>query len=121
MNRFSQILLLALFISIPFSANAGIIGNVQMKLDYSAPTGSATFPSPLGSGNWYLDYDAMLNNSGTYVEAFCVENVYGPPEMVNKPYTLLTIDAGLAAFGLNVNKYLTAAAIADYFLSLIHI
>ncbi len=111
MNKLLQILVIAVFI--PLCANAAIIGDVQLTLKYSSPTGYVTFPSPTGYGNYYLDYDVMLNNSGTYVEAFCVENRNAPTTTSN--YTLLTIDAGLSAFGLNVNKYLTAAAIADYF------
>jgi len=96
----------------PLYANAGIIGNVELTELYSGPTGYVTFPSPTGYGNYYLDYDAKLNG-GADVEAFCVENIPGPSSTL--PYTLLTIDTGLSAFGLEASRYLAAAWVADYY------
>lgn len=111
MRKLTYSLILALFLSVPLCASASIIGNVQLDLQYTAPTGYVTFPS--GTNNYYLDYDAMLNKSGSYGEAFCVEDANGPTG--TSTYTLLTIDSGLSAFGLDASRYISAAAIADYF------
>ena len=110
MKRLTGLLLIAAFFGLPFYANAGIIGNVNLTEYYSDPTGSVTFPS--GSGNYYLDYDAKLN-LGPIDEAFCVEDRNGPPS--TQVYTLFSIDDGLTVFGLNASKYLAAAWVADYY------
>lgn len=110
MNKLTHFLLIALFTGLPFCANAGIIGNVDLTLLYSNPTGTVNFGS--GSASYYLDYDVRLNNSAPS-EAFCVENRNAPT--VTSPYTLLSIDSGLSDFGLDVSRYLKAAAIAEYF------
>lgn len=106
----------------PICGHAGIIdGDVILKLDYSEPNGYVTF-NGTNWGTYVLDYDATISNydyvQGQIVssEAFCVENAAGPTE--NKPihYTLLSIDSSLQSFGLsNYQKYLNAAAIAEYY------
>jgi hypothetical protein len=105
-------LIVAALISFPLCAEAGIIGNLNLQVIYSAPTGSVSFPPGTVSGNYYLDYDVSLNG-GTAVEAFCVENVGAPSGTLQ--YTLLTIDSGLSAFGLDATRYMAAAWIADYY------
>jgi hypothetical protein len=107
--------LIGLFVMIgfflcPLLANAGIIGNVNLTLYYSSPTGYAVFPSE--RGNYYLDYDVSLN-SDAVDEAFCVEDMNAPS--TTQIYTLLSIDSGLSAFGLDPANYLKAAAIAEYY------
>ncbi len=116
MKKIAQILTAAVLLVIPLYANAGIIGNVDLKLQYTSPTGYVTFPGPV-SNNYYLDYDVKLNNAVAWSEAFCVENADGATDGKNHPYTLLTIDASLSNYGLNPSKYLQALVIADYFYS----
>jgi len=111
MKKLLFIFVLALFLSVPLCANASIIGDVQLTMQYSSPTDYVQFPSV--SGTYYLDYDVMLNNSGSYDEAFCVEDRNGPTG--TSTYTLLSIDADLLEFNLDASRYTTAAAIADYF------
>lgn len=115
MKKFKIYAVLAtVFLMLPLCANAYIIGNVELRLDYSSPTGSVDFPNhPLG--NYYLDYDASLNGGVSYDEAFCVEESNGPPEFSSNPYTLLSIDSGLSDFGLEYLRYLAAAWVAEYF------
>ncbi len=111
MKKLTRLLIVAVLIGLPLSANAGIIGNVDLTLGYSSPIGTVNFGS--GSASYYLDYDVTLNNSGNAVEAFCVENRNAPT--VTSEYTLLTIDSSLSDFGLEASRYLAAAAIADYY------
>lgn len=116
MKKLTGLLLISMFFAFPLCANADIIGTVDLKVDYSGPGGNATFPS--GSGSYYFDYDVSLNNGagfGPYDEAFCVEDRDPPLEGVNTKYTLLSIDDGLSAFGLDASKYLAAAWIAEYY------
>ena len=108
MGKLKWLLLIAAFLAVPLAANAGIIGNVNLTEIYSSPTGSVSFPSG-ASGNYYLDYDASINGASA-VEAFCVEDATGPNQTLQ--YTLLTIDSGLTAFGLNALNYMAAAWIA---------
>lgn len=96
----------------PMYASAYIIGNVNLQLGYSSPTGVVTFPSE--SGNYYLDYDVKLDG-GAWSEAFCVEDRNAPSSTTT--YTLLSIDSGLTAFGLDAASYLRAAWVADWFIT----
>lgn len=112
MKKLMALISLTMFILLPNWAIASIIKDVNLTLTYSSPTGYVTFPSPTGYGNYYLDYDASLDG-GAVDEAFCVENSDGPS--ITSRYTLLSIDSGLSAFGLDPFKYFKAAAIAEYF------
>jgi hypothetical protein len=110
MKTLTGFLIMIGFLLCPLLASAGIIGNVNLTLYYSSPTGYAVFPSE--SGNYYLDYDVSLNN-GAVDEAFCVEDMSAPSS--TQVYTLLSIDSGLSSFGLIPDNYLKAAAIAEYY------
>lgn len=112
MKKMTGLLLIAALFVCPVYAKADVIGNVSLQLNYSDPTGKVTFPS--GTGTYYLDYDVKLNG-GPSMEAFCVENYNAPQAGTATPYTLLSIDAGLADHGLNPDKYLAAAWVAEYF------
>jgi hypothetical protein len=114
MKKLTQIMIAAVLFVIPLYANAGIIGNADLKLQSTSPTGYVTFPGPV-SNTYYLDYDVKLNNAAAWSEAFCVENAAGATDGLNHPYTLLTIDASLSDYGLTPSKYLQALVIADYF------
>lgn len=107
---FFALALVSLMLAFPIYGSAYIIGDVYLHEYASSPTGSATFPS--GTYNVYLDYDVTLDG-GPQLEAFCVEDENSPSTTVQ--YTLLTIDSGLTAFGLNASNYLAAAWIADYY------
>jgi hypothetical protein len=63
-------------------------------------------------GSYYLDYDVSLNGA-PITEAFCVENSDGPGYGVPTTYTLLSIDSGLSAFGLDSTRYLAASWVAN--------
>jgi hypothetical protein len=107
MKKLFWVLALVSFVfALPIYANAGIIGTVTLQEAYSSPSGQTSI------GNVYFDYDVSING-GSFQEAFCVENRNGPSGTVN--YTLLSVDSGLSAFGLNPAKYLQAAAIAEYY------
>ena len=112
MKRLIKLLLTLVLILIPLCANSGIIGNVNMTLDASSPTGYVTIGST--TLNVYLDYDVKLGSETTSREAFCVENANAVSGSTN-PYTLLTVDSGLGSFGLTPSKYLLASVVADYF------
>jgi hypothetical protein len=114
MKKSWGLLLIVTFFVFPLYANAGIIGNVTLQEYYSSPTGGVTFPTI--SGNYYLDYDVSLNY-GPIHEAFCVENADGPGYGNPNVYTLLSLDSGLSAFGLDAQRYLAAAWIADKYLT----
>ena len=115
MKKLTGLLVIAVFLMLPLYANAYIIGTVNLTEFPSGPTGWASFPSQ--SGTYYLDYDVSLNG-GPSQEAFCVEDALGPYPNT-RPYTLLSIDQGLAAFGLDPSRYLAAAWIAEtYFTQL---
>ncbi|MEN6433561.1 MAG: PEP-CTERM sorting domain-containing protein [Smithella sp.] len=113
MKKLMRILFVALMFVFPLCANAGIIGDVSLYLQASAPAGYATFPGNETIINVYLDYDVSLNG-GALNEAFCVENADAHNYSTNQ-YTLLSIDSGLSAFGLTASKYQAAAAIASYY------
>lgn len=108
---FVALALVSLMFAFPMYGNAYIIGDVNLTEYPSPETGYVTFPNS-GYGNYYLDYDVSLNG-GEQIEAFCVEDRDGPPSTLQ--YTLLTIDGGLSAYGLNATNYLAAAWIADYY------
>lgn len=109
-----RLVLMAVILALLFApsmASAGIIGNVSLTMSASTPYGYARFPSG-ASGNYYLDYDARLNGSGTLLEIFCVEDATGVSGTTN-PYTLLSIDSTLSTFTGNWQRYLAAAYIAE--------
>jgi hypothetical protein len=110
------LLLTTVFLLFPFYANAGIIGGVELTEYYSDPIGNVTIPG-LYTGRVYLDYDVSLNG-GSPVEAFCVENAWGPGANNPKPYTLLSIDSSLTAFHLKADRYMAAAWIAENYYNL---
>lgn len=112
MKKLAGFLLIAVICMFPIWGNAYIIGNVNLQQYHSAPIGGVTFPS--ASGNYYLDYDVSLNGVGPS-EAFCVEDM-GGPGAGGTLYTLLSIDSGLSVFGLDANKYLTAAWVAQNYI-----
>ncbi|MBN1381792.1 MAG: thioester domain-containing protein [Deltaproteobacteria bacterium] len=112
MKKYIALLVTVLWIACPLLATADIIGDVDLTMSYSSPTGVMTFPSPTGTINVYLDYDVSLDG-GPVDEAFCVENADGTT--ATSRYTLLTIDSGLSNFGLDVDKFLAAAWIAQYY------
>lgn len=111
MKKLFRLLLTATFFLFPFYANAGIIGVVELTEYYSEPIGIVTIPD-LYSGRVYLDYDVSLNGGPT-VEAFCVENAWGPGGNNPTSYTLLSIDSSLSSFGLTADRYMAAAWIAE--------
>ena len=110
MKRTLGVFLLMLLFICPFSAGATVIGQAQLALDYSAPTGWASFPNG-ETGTFYLDYDAYVSYNGTsfWSEAFCVEYMDGPPEHSTQDYTLLAIDSNLG------DHFSDGAAAADRF------
>jgi len=113
MKNWKFLLVMALFIGLPLSASADIIDNVSLKLDASYPAGWINID---GSSSYvYLDYDVSLDG-GTWGEAFCVENAESYDNSTN-PYTLFSIDSSLDNYGVDADKYMTAAAIADYYIN----
>lgn len=112
MKKTTGLLLVVALLALPLAAKAEIIGNASLQVYYSSPTGVVTFPS--GTGNYYLDYDVALNG-GPVMEAFCVENYDAPNYGAATPYTLLSVDAGLAGYGLDPSRFLAAAWVAEYF------
>jgi hypothetical protein len=115
-RKLTGLLLIAGFFVFPLYANADIIGTVNLTEYYSDPVGVAIFPKS-GSLNVYLDYDASLNGGPT-VEAFCVEDAWGPGANKPQTYTLLSIDSSLRDFTLDPNRYQAAAWIAENYYNL---
>lgn len=112
MNKLIQLLISAVFLTIPLCANANIIKDVNLTLDARTPTGYIqTGSAPY---NVYLDYDVKLEGETAWREAFCVEDANAIDGSTYK-YTLLTVDSGLSSVGLDADKYLKAAAIAQYY------
>jgi hypothetical protein len=119
MKKLTGIFLLAVLFVFPLCANAGIIGDVNLYLEASTPSGVVTIGT--SSPNVYFDYDAQLKINGVWGalnEAFCVENA----DAINKstyPYTLLSIDSTLSNYfaigSYTPSKILQAAAIAEYY------
>ncbi len=105
------IILVALFV-VPLYAGAGIIGDFSLKLAASTPSGEVNISNV--KSNVYLDYDLSFDQGVNWQEAFCVENATAYSGSTNT-YTLLTVDSGLADFGLDPAKYLQAVVIAEYF------
>lgn len=103
---------MAVLLLLPLCANAGIIGDFSMKLDASTPTGEVKINGV--KSKVYLDYDVSFNNGSNWQEAFCVENAKAVDGSTNT-YTLLKVDSGLEAFGLDPARYLQAVVIAEYF------
>lgn len=114
MKKLVMSLLMVMVLAFPFFADATIIGDVTLAESYSAPTGSISRDGGASWGSYYLDYDVQISG-GDLSQAFCAElNADGPQGTLT--YTLLTIDNGLGAFGLNATDYLAAAWIAqNYF------
>lgn len=112
MKKLIRLLVIAVFLAIPLYANANIIKDVNLTLDASAPTGYIKTGST--QYNVYLDYDVKLEGETAWREAFCVEDANAVDGSTYK-YTLLKVDSGLGAFGLDVSKYLQATAIAQYY------
>ncbi len=116
MKKTLGFLIIAVFLVFPLFANAGIIGDVTLSESYDWPAGQVSFNGGGIWGNYYLDYHASVN-SAPYGEAFCVENMDGPGSKPT-PYTLFSIDGGLASFGLDALRYSTAAWVAEnYYLT----
>lgn len=115
MKKLVMSLLMAMVVAFPFFADATIIGDVTLAESPSAPIGSISRDSGASWGSYYLDYDVRIND-GALSQAFCAELNADGPGISPSTYTLLTIDSGLGAFGLNVTDYLAAAWIAqNYF------
>ena len=112
MKKLIRLLIIAVFFAIPLCANANIIKDVNLTLDARTPTGYIqTGSAPY---NVYLDYDVKLEGETAWREAFCVEDANAIDGSTYK-YTLLTVDSGLSSVGLDADKYLKAAAIAQYY------
>lgn len=94
-------LLFLLFLLVPFYAKAD-----TLQLYYSAPTSGSAVTIYGTTANWYLDYDAKLND-GPLDEVFCVDYQNGPGQGVSTTYTLSDIAPG--------TKYQAAANVAEYF------
>ena len=114
MKKLVMSLLMAMVVAFPFFADATIIGDVTLADYPSEPAGYISRDSGANWGSYYLDYDVQISG-GALSQAFCAElNADGPQGTLT--YTLLTIDNGLGAFGLNATDYLAAAWIAqNYF------
>lgn len=112
MKKLIRLLVVAVFLATPLYVNANIIKNVTLTLQASAPTGYVTISGK--TENVYFDYDVKLDGETAWREAFCVENANAYNNTTNS-YTLLTVDSSLSGFGLDVDKYLKAAAIAQYY------
>ena len=113
MGKLKWLFLIAAFLALPMAANAGIIGNVSLTEYSYYPAGNVSYPSG-AAGSYYLDYQVSINGGGQ-VEAFCVEDSNSPPN--TQTYTLLTVDSGLADFGLIAQNYMAAAWIAENYLA----
>ncbi|MEN6351440.1 MAG: PEP-CTERM sorting domain-containing protein [Syntrophomonas sp.] len=111
MNKLTRLIVIVVFLAIPLYANAGIIKDVELYLQATGPSGYVYIEEK--TENVYFDYDAGLNG-GALSEAFCVENANAVNGSTSR-YTLLTVDSSLSGFGLTVDKYLKAAAIAQYY------
>ena len=98
---------LAVFSLSPISVSADIIGTADLKVYWSPPTG----------GGYYLDYDAeMIFEGKTYnIEMFCVENSDAPTDHMFHTYSLLSIDTTLDHFGLDPDRFIRAAWVADLY------
>lgn len=99
-------------LAFPLCASASIIGTTELTMTPSGLTGVVTFPNE-GTNNYYLDYDAVYTWGAATLtsEIFCVEDIPGSRDP--QPYTLLSLDASLSDFGLDPDRYLAAAWIAD--------
>lgn len=110
------LLALAMFLLFPHSANGGILGNVNLKLDWSTPNLGVIIGA--SSATWAGDYDVTFN-SNSY-EAFCVENAHAATDHQPHPYTLLAIDNYLSTYfvaGVDISRYYAAAWVAEYYSS----
>ncbi len=112
MKKLTRLLVIVLFIVMPLYANANIIKNVELTLHASTPNGYVYIAGK--TENVYFDYDVTLSGETASREAFCVENANAYNNS-KYSYTLLTVDSSLGGFGLDYNKYLQAAAIAQYY------
>jgi len=93
---------------LPDVSMGGIMGNYDLKVFPSSPTGYETIYGK--KANYYLDYDVSINGSKN-MEAFCVEGA--DASKLTQQYTFLSIDKSLKDFGLNPAIYGTAAWIAE--------
>jgi len=108
------LLVLAMFLLFPLSANAGILGNVDLTLYWSAPNLGVTLGG--NSATWAGDYDVTFNSKS--YEAFCVENANAASDHQPHNYTLLAIDNDLSGYfstGVDISRYYAAAWVADYY------
>jgi len=105
MKTYKILILAAVFLFLPISAVAGIIGTAELDIYWS---------TPIDSG-YYLDYDGDMTYAGetSLVEMFCVENT--PAPRYEEQYTLLSIDSSLADFGLNPVMFQQSTWIADQY------
>jgi hypothetical protein len=106
---------LVIFLALPVCVYAHIVDDVTIDERFSPPSatiiiGNFNGGNPVGAA---LDYEVMLNNSGTWLEAFCVEDQPGPGQN-DIDYTLITTDEA-GDFGLVQADYSAAAWVADYY------
>ncbi len=106
------LLALCLMLAFPICASATIIGDTTLTMTPSRLTGTVAFPGERAA-SYYLDYDATYTwgDSTLESEIFCVENIPGSTRA--QSYTLLTLDSSLSQYGLDADRYLAAAWIAE--------
>lgn len=93
MKKLMSILVIALFLSIPFGANATYLGNGMLDVNWSSPI----------EGGYYLDYDGtVLSSNFGYTtglsDIFCVS--LESPDAAPAPYSFHAIDSALPNFAV---------------------
>jgi len=108
MKKLLILLVIGLFLLIPFTAGAELLGSGTLNVQWSEPD----------NGIWYTDYDGYVSYStfgyttSGYEEIFCVsENTANPTEQVD--FFKITSDLDSFNLGFSYANLLRAAYIAD--------
>ncbi len=106
MRKLIGLLIISAFFVFPLCANAGFIGNYNLKVTWSGPQATVSINGGSSTVTYLLDYDVSLNN-GPSLEAFCVE--FASASGSSEVYSLFTLDSV-------ATKYTAAAKVAEYYL-----
>jgi hypothetical protein len=115
LKKLISFLAIGMFLSIPFIANAALLGTGQLNVLWSTPTSG-------GNPNYYADYDGTVVNSDfeyttNLEEIFCVSEEDANRVEDDVSFYTITIDLGQALFA----KLSQAAWIADHWESYLYL
>lgn len=111
MKKLLGLLIISVFLMVPFYAGAGVIGDVDLKASWGGDKATVYYGTE--THKWYLDYAVSIDGAPK-VEAFCVD--YEGVSKLTENYTLLEIDEDLDDYGFDVDDYFAASWVADNYL-----